>query len=183
MRSGPLSSSVGRACGRCESRRATGYTSFLIGRVDGPSGIGGYDIEWGRWGLLGVLRLPGERGAGCFSDDAWHAVAAAVCWRQLVEHANGLGVEVLQALNRLWRLVIEDVVRRFVICDFLSLFSVLILFRRRCFRGLVAWRGGERGSGSSVGPVAPGCVVNVGGRAPAKIWACAGGGTLAARYT
>lgn len=65
--------------------------AFLIGRVDGPCGVGCYDIKWGRGRLVCMLGLPGERGAACFSDYARHPQAAALCWRKIVEKAIGVG--------------------------------------------------------------------------------------------
>lgn len=70
--------------------------TFLTGWADGLCGVCCYDVERGRGRLVGVLRLPGERRAVCFSDGAQHALAAAVCWRQFLEDANGVRIEVLE---------------------------------------------------------------------------------------
>lgn len=74
----------------------------------------------------------------------------------------------LETLKRLQQLVVEDVVRLFVVWIFLPFLHLGVFCRRRCCFSLVAWIGDEQGRRGCVGPVATGCGVNVGGRAPYK---------------
>lgn len=88
-------------------------------------------------GRVGVLGLPGERSAGSFAEAARHALAAVVCWRDIFEDANGLGIEVLEMIKHPLRLVVEDVVCRGVFSLFLSFLCLLLLaFHLHCCRCL-----------------------------------------------